>query len=55
MLTLDQIREKLQDRRLSVVSEACGISHSYLHLIVNGKRVNPTYEVVKKLSDYLEK
>lgn len=53
MLTLEQIIERLKDRNLSRVSEATEISVSYLSLIRSGKRDDPGYSTVKKLSDYL--
>ena len=54
MMTLEQIAEKLQDRRLDVVSAHTGVHANTLRDIRKGKRDNPTYQVVKALSDYLE-
>lgn len=54
MLTLEVIKEKLSDRKLSVVSEKSGVNYLALCNLYNGKS-NPTYETVKKLSDYLER
>ena len=53
MLTLEQIIDRLKDRNLTRVSEATEISVSYLSLIRSGKRDDPGYSTVKKLSDYL--
>ena len=54
MMTLDQIREKLTDKNLSEVARRIGVTGAYLSAIVRGVKVNPSYEIVKKLSDYLE-
>lgn len=55
MLTLEEIREKLNDRNLAKVSRATGVGYNNLHGIANGTKNNPSYNVIKKLSDYLEK
>jgi len=54
MLTLDKIREALQDRRLIVVAEATGLSVATIANIRSGRQDNPTYSVMKALSDYLQ-
>lgn len=53
MLTLEQIRERLKDRRLTVVSEATEISHQTLWRI-RDEGGNPTQKTIEKLSNYLE-
>ena len=55
MMTIEQVVEKLQDRNLTKVAKSVGITRVYLSAIANGKQLNPSYEIVKKLSDYLEK
>lgn len=54
MLTLDQIREKLDDRIIATVAERTGIHRNTVANIKSGKIENPTYYVLAKLSDYLE-
>ena len=54
MLTLDQIRKQLEDKNLREVSRRTGIGYANLHGIASGLRCNPTYSVLKPLSDYLE-
>jgi len=54
MMTLEQIAEKLQDRRLDIVAQATGIHPNTLRAIRQGRQTNPTYSVLKALSDYLE-
>lgn len=54
MLTLEKIAELLQDRTLTVVSEATGVSHQTIMRIKQGKAKNTSYETCKKLSDYFE-
>jgi hypothetical protein len=53
MMTLEQVQERLKPMNLRVVSTLTGIKYGLLWKTVNQKmRVN--YDVVKKLSDYLE-
>lgn len=54
MLTLEQIKDALQDRNLREVSRRTGIGYNNLYGIARGDRNNPTYSVLKPLSDYLE-
>lgn len=52
-MTLEQIQAGLQDRRITVVAKITGIHPNTIRAIRNGKAVNPSYQVVKALSDYL--
>ena len=54
MLTLDQIRAALRDRRLSKVAEATGLHYNTIREVRDNPDANPTYKVIKALSDYLE-
>jgi len=54
MLDLDEIRIALKDRRPNVVCDATGLSYGTIQAIRDGKNINPTLNVVKLLSDYLE-
>lgn len=53
MLTLEQIIEKLGDRRTDVVASAIGVRPATIIDIKKGRTLNPSYTVVKALSDYL--
>ena len=53
MLTLEEIRRRLTDRRLSVVANATGINRKTLWELREGAVTNPSYRVLKTLSDYL--
>jgi hypothetical protein len=53
MLTLDKIRALLADRRLDIVSEATGVHRNTLASIRAGRTENPSYDTIRKLSDYL--
>ena len=55
MLTLEEIREKLKDRRLSMVAVATGLSRQAIHNVVTGKTPHPSYETVRRLMEYLER
>lgn len=52
MLSLDDIKSRLNDSRLSDVSEKTGISYQQLWRLSKNKDNNPKYETIKKLSDY---
>lgn len=53
MLTLDEIKRLLTDRRLDIVSSATSISRNTLAAIRDGKNQNPTLRTMQRLSDYL--
>lgn len=53
MLDLNEIRTKLQDRRLSSISRATGLHYNTVLAVKSGRASNPSYQVVKALSDYL--
>ena len=53
MLTLEQIQDLLKNRRLSVVAEKTGLSRMTIWRVREGKGVQISYDVVKRLSDYL--
>lgn len=54
MLTLEQVREALQDRVLLTVSKKTELSYDTVWRIANNRDKSVSYEVVKRLSDYLE-
>ena len=54
MLTPEEIREKLKDRNLTKVAEGSFLSYGQVYGFASGTVLHPTYETVKKLSDYLE-
>lgn len=54
MMTLESIREALKDRRVSMVAEATGLHYNTVRDLRDNEKANPTYKVLKALSDYLE-
>lgn len=54
MLTIDEIRKKLLDRRPSVVSAVTGVHVNTIISIQKGRGLNPTYRVMLALSNYLQ-
>lgn len=52
MLSVEQIKEGLKDRRLQVVADATGLSYMTLKRVRDGDGV-PSYKTVTTLSDYL--
>lgn len=53
MLTLEQIREALRDRRPGLVADATGLHLNTVREVRDNPEANPTYKVLKALSDYL--
>ena len=53
MLTLKQIQARLADRRIDKVAEATGLHYNTVRNIREGVTGNPSWRVVKALSDYL--
>ncbi len=53
MLTLEEIRQRRQDRNLVRVAEATGINRNTLGQIKSGKVSNVYYSTVETLSQYL--
>ena len=51
MLTADQIRKKLEDRRLSIVANKCGLTFMSLSRIRKNDG-DPSYKTLEKLSKY---
>lgn len=54
MMTLDQIRDALKDRRPAMVAQSTGLHVNTVMRIRDGMNMNPTYEVVAALSKYLQ-
>jgi len=54
MLTIEQIRLALRDRRISMVAAATGLHHNTIRNLRDSRTNNPKYKVIKALSDYFE-
>ena len=54
MLTLNEIREAMADRKISAVARSTGLHYNVVYRAITDKSCNPSYETVKALSDYLE-
>lgn len=52
-MTLDELKAALADRRLDIVSEATGLHRSTIARVRDGLQPNPTYYVIRKLTEYL--
>jgi transcriptional regulator with XRE-family HTH domain len=52
MLTLEQIRTLLKDRRVSIIAKETGIHFNTIRDIRDNEHANPTYRVITKLSEY---
>jgi DNA-binding Xre family transcriptional regulator len=54
MLTVEQIKAALADRKLTFVSDATGVNRNTLSQIRNGTQTNMQTDTLQKLSDYIE-
>lgn len=54
MMTIEQVREHLLDRRIDMVADATGLHYSTVCDVRSGKNDNPSYKTMKALSDYFE-
>jgi hypothetical protein len=54
MLTLNEIRQALQDRRVGMVAEATGLHYNTVRQIRDGVSNAPSYRTISALSDYLQ-
>jgi len=54
MKTLNEIRAELDDANLAEIGRNVRLTRAYLCRIRSGSAKNPSYCVVKRLSDYLE-
>jgi DNA-binding Xre family transcriptional regulator len=54
MLSLEEILSRLKDRNLQAVAAGSGVSDATLYKLTNGYSKKVSYDVVKRLSDYLE-
>jgi hypothetical protein len=54
MLTLEQIRQALQDRRPGMVAEATGLHINTVLSVRDDPKADPKYSTLRALSDYLE-
>lgn len=54
MLSLCKIKEKLKDRRVEIVAKETGLHYNTVRIVRDDPNANPTYRVIKALSDYLE-
>ena len=51
---LEEIRERLHDRKLTIVAQQTGLHYNTIYRIANGTSKDPAYSVVKRLSEYLD-
>jgi DNA-binding Xre family transcriptional regulator len=55
LLTINEIRERLQDRRLEMVSEATGLHYNTVLYLKTGTAKGANISTIEKLSAYLLK
>lgn len=52
MLDLEQLKKRMNGENLAVMARKLNVTRSYLSALKNGTRLNPSYDMVKRLSDY---
>mgnify|MGYP003633350155 CR=1 FL=1 len=55
MLSLDQIKSALADRKITAVSAATGLHANTIRAIRRGLNDNPSLKTMRVLSDYLKR
>ena len=55
MKNLEEIREALKGRNLAEIGREVGVTRAYMSLLRKGLAKNPTYTVLKQLSDLLDR
>jgi transcriptional regulator with XRE-family HTH domain len=53
MMSVEEIRNKLQGMNIKKVARDTSLHFNTIYSIANGKKKNPSYNVVLKLSEYL--
>jgi hypothetical protein len=53
-VTLQEVRQALQDRRLAVVADACNLHYNTLKAIRDGEMTNPTLTTMMRIEAYLK-
>ena len=53
LLTLDEIKERLADRKIRKVAQGTGLHPNTIYAFARGKANNPALATVQALSDYL--
>lgn len=54
MMTIEQVQQLLADRKPAVVANATGLSYDTVWRVQRGNIKAVSYDVVKRLSDYLK-
>lgn len=54
MMTVEEIRESLKDRRIGMVAQVTGLHYNTIKDIRDGVSVDPKHTTVRLLSGYLE-
>lgn len=54
MMTLEEIRRRLKQCRIDLVSESTGLHYNTVRQIRDNADANPTYRVMRALERYLE-
>ena len=52
-MTMDEIRDQLKDRKISLVAKAVGVSRQAIYNIMTGKTPTPRVDTYKALVKYL--
>ena len=54
-MSLDEIKSRLTSANTPHIARELDYTPTYLYMIKTGRRTNPSYTLMQKLSDYFEK
>lgn len=54
MMTLEEIKRNLKDRKLTTVASATGLSYDTVWRVAKGNTIAVSYSTIKALSDYFQ-
>lgn len=55
IMELEEVRRRLRDRKIYVVSEATGLHFHTLRRLRDGDTKKPSYDTVRRVSEYFHK
>ena len=55
MLTIEEIRRRMRDRKIPVVTQETGLHYNTVRRLVVDPEYIPSYQTAKAISDYLER
>lgn len=54
MMTLEEVRERLKDRKIRVVAKSIGVHPMTLYRLANNEQYDPKASMLEKLTEYFK-